>query len=145
MVVLKSVSCFFKFQFFRGIRKWLRICVFKMAISSICFKRLPNELKKAPACIQRPYTNFRSCWKSSANGAEMAAEMENDWRESVRKLAQAHDVSARKVHAALRVTWSAQRSRPRWATKRFSFETKRERFRTCKVAKAMASTVLWQF
>jgi hypothetical protein len=50
------------------------------------------------------YTNFRSRWKSSANGAEMAAEMENDRRESVRKLAQAHDVSARTVHAALRIT-----------------------------------------
>ncbi len=28
--------------------------------------------------------------------ADMAAEVENDWRENVRKLAQAHDVSARK-------------------------------------------------
>ncbi len=28
--------------------------------------------------------------------ADMAAEVENDWQENVRKLAQAHDVSARK-------------------------------------------------
>jgi hypothetical protein len=34
----------------------------------------------------------------------MAAEMENDRRESVRKLALVHDVSARTVHGALRIT-----------------------------------------
>jgi DNA-binding transcriptional regulator YhcF (GntR family) len=34
----------------------------------------------------------------------MAAEIENDRWESVRKLAQDHDVSARTVHGALRIT-----------------------------------------
>jgi hypothetical protein len=33
--------------------------------------------------------------------ADITAEVENDLQESVRKLAQAHDVSARMVHAAL--------------------------------------------
>jgi hypothetical protein len=33
----------------------------------------------------------------------MAAEMENDQRKSVRKLAQAHDVSARTIHALSRL------------------------------------------
>jgi hypothetical protein len=36
--------------------------------------------------------------------AGMAAEMENDQQESVRKLAEAYDVSARTVHGALRIT-----------------------------------------
>jgi hypothetical protein len=62
---------------------------------------------------------------ANASIADMAAEMESDRRESVRKLAQAHDVSARTVHAALRITWSSQRSRPRWATKRFSLRWRR--------------------
>jgi hypothetical protein len=34
--------------------------------------------------------------------ADIAAEGENNWRENVRKLAQAHDVSARTVYAALK-------------------------------------------
>ncbi len=41
---------------------------------------------------------------TNASVSDMAAKMENHWRESVRKLAQAHDVSARKVHGALRIT-----------------------------------------
>ncbi len=34
--------------------------------------------------------------------ADIAAEGENDWQENVRKIAQAHDVSARTVYAALK-------------------------------------------
>jgi hypothetical protein len=40
----------------------------------------------------------------------MAAKMEIDRRESVRKLAQAHDVLARTVHGALSITWSSKKS-----------------------------------
>jgi hypothetical protein len=42
----------------------------------------------------------------------MAAEVENDRRENVRKLSQAHDVSAKMVYALLVRTASSQRSRP---------------------------------
>ncbi len=91
----------------------------------------------AAAMDQRIFTE-------NASIANMAAKMENDRRESVRKLPQAHDISARTVHGVLRITWSSQRSRPRWAAKRFSFEMK-ERFRTCKAAEAIAAAVLWQF
>jgi hypothetical protein len=38
--------------------------------------------------------------------------VENDWWESVRKLAQAHKVLAKTVYAALMRTCSSQRSRP---------------------------------
>ncbi len=44
--------------------------------------------------------------------ADIATEMENDQRESVRILAQAHNVSAKMVHAALMRICSSQRSRP---------------------------------
>jgi hypothetical protein len=44
--------------------------------------------------------------------ADIATEEENDWRESVRKLAQAHDVLVKTVHAALMRTYSSLRSRP---------------------------------
>ncbi len=44
--------------------------------------------------------------------ANIAAKVENDWRESVRKLAQAQDVLVKTVHAALMRTYSSQRSRP---------------------------------
>ncbi len=43
-------------------------------------------------------------FSANASIAGMAAEMENDWRKSVRKLAQAHDVLARTVHGALSIT-----------------------------------------
>ncbi len=39
---------------------------------------------------------------TKASIAKIAAEMGNDRRENVRKLAQAHDVSARMVYAALK-------------------------------------------
>jgi hypothetical protein len=38
---------------------------------------------------------------TEASIADMAAEVENDRQENVRKLSQAHDVSARTVYAAL--------------------------------------------
>jgi hypothetical protein len=41
---------------------------------------------------------------ANASIADMAAEMKNDRRESVRKFAQAHELSARTVHGALKIT-----------------------------------------
>jgi uncharacterized protein YdbL (DUF1318 family) len=49
---------------------------------------------------------------ANASIPDIAAEVENDQRESVRKLAQAQDVSAKTVHVALLRTQSSQRSRP---------------------------------
>jgi hypothetical protein len=50
---------------------------------------------------------------SKASIFDMAAKVENDRQESVKKLAQAHDVLAKTVHAAVMTTCSSQRSRPR--------------------------------
>jgi hypothetical protein len=73
--------------------------------------------------------------------ADMAAELENDWRENVGKLAQAHDVSARTVYAALMRTAKLSKKSARWVKKRFSLEMKKERFRTCEAAEAMAAAI----
>jgi hypothetical protein len=75
--------------------------------------------------------------------ADIAAETENDWWESVRKLAQAHDMSAETVHAALMRICSSQRSRSGGWPKRLYLEMKKERFRTCEAAVAMAAAVPW--
>jgi hypothetical protein len=72
----------------------------------------------------------------------MAAELENDRRENVRKLAQALNVSARMVYITLMRTAKLSKKSPRWVKKRFSLEMKKERFRTCEVAKAMAAAIL---
>jgi hypothetical protein len=74
--------------------------------------------------------------------ADMAAELENDRRENVRKLSQAHDVSARTVYAALMRTAKLSKKSARWVKKRFSLEMKKGQFRTCEVAEAMAATIL---
>ncbi len=72
----------------------------------------------------------------------MATKVENDQRENVRKLAQAHDVSARTVYAALMTTAKLSKKSARWVNKRFSLEMKKELFRTCEVVKAMAAVIL---
>ena len=72
----------------------------------------------------------------------MATELENDRRENVRKLAQALEVSARTVYAALMRTAKLLKKSARCANKWFSLEMKKERFRTCKAAEAMAAAVL---
>jgi hypothetical protein len=74
--------------------------------------------------------------------ADSAAEVENDWQESVRKLAQAHDVMARTVYAALMRTEKLSKRSARWVNKWFSLEMKKERFRTYEAAEAMAATIL---
>jgi hypothetical protein len=57
--------------------------------------------------------------------ADRAAEVENDRRESVRKLAQAHDVSARTVYAALMRTAKLLKKSGRCVDKWFSLEMKK--------------------
>ncbi len=72
----------------------------------------------------------------------MAAELENDRRENVRKLAQALSVSARRIYAILMRTAKLSKKSARWVKKRFSFEKKKEQFRTCEAAEAMAAAIL---
>jgi hypothetical protein len=55
----------------------------------------------------------------------MAAELENDRRENVRKLSQAHDMSARMVYAALMRTAKLSKKSARWVKKRFFLEMKK--------------------
>jgi hypothetical protein len=71
----------------------------------------------------------------------MAAELENDRRENVRKLAQAVDVSAKTVYAALMRTAKLSKKSARWVNKRSSLEMKKELFRTCEAAEAMAAAI----
>ncbi len=71
----------------------------------------------------------------------MAAEVENDQRENVRKLAQAHDVSARTVYAALMRTAKLSKKSARWENKRSSLGMKKELFRTCEAAEVMAAAI----
>ncbi len=72
----------------------------------------------------------------------MAAELENDRQENVRKLAQALDMSARMVYAALMRTARLSKKSARWVKKWFSLKIKKDRFRTCEAAEAMAAAIL---
>jgi hypothetical protein len=75
----------------------------------------------------------------------MAAELENDRRENVRKLSQEHDVSARTgrtVYAALMRTAKLSKKSARWVKKCFSLEMKKEQFRTYEATEAMAAAIL---
>jgi hypothetical protein len=73
---------------------------------------------------------------TKASITDMAAKVENDWRENIRKLSRAHDVSSRMVYAEL------SKKSARWVNKQFSLEMKKERFRTCEAAEAMAAAIL---
>jgi hypothetical protein len=72
----------------------------------------------------------------------MAAKLENDRRENVRKLAQALDVSAKTVYAALMKTAKLSKKSARLAKKLFSLEMKNEQFRSYEAAEGMAATIL---
>ena len=76
----------------------------------------------AAAADQRNFTTTVSI-------ADITAEVQNDRRESVMKLAQAHDVSARTVYAALMRTAKLSKKSARCVNKWFSLEMKKERFR----------------
>ncbi len=79
---------------------------------------------------------------TKASIANMAAELENDRRENVTKLSQAHDMSAKTVYAALMRTAKFSKKSARWVKKRFSLEMKKEQFRTYEAAEAMAAAIL---
>jgi hypothetical protein len=72
----------------------------------------------------------------------MAAELENDRRENVRKLAQTLNVSARTAYAALMRTAKLSKKSARCVNKWFSLEMKKERFRAYEAAEAMAAAIL---
>jgi hypothetical protein len=74
----------------------------------------------------------------------MAVKLENDRRENVRKLSQAHDVTARTVYAALMRMAKLSKKSARWVKKRFSLEMKKEQFRRYEAAEAMVAVILWQ-
>jgi hypothetical protein len=81
---------------------------------------------------------------TKASIADIAAEGENDRREDVRKLAQAYDMSARTVYAALMRTAKLWKRSARCVNKWFSMEMKKERFRTFQAVKMMATAIfLW--
>ncbi len=77
---------------------------------------------------------------TKASITKMAAEVENDRREIVRKLAQAHDVSARTVYAALMRKVTSKKL-ARWVNKQSSLEMKKELFRMCEAAEAMVAVI----
>jgi hypothetical protein len=56
----------------------------------------------------------------------MAAKVENDRRENVRKLAQALSVSARRVYATLMRMVKLSKKSARWVKKQFSLKMKKE-------------------
>jgi hypothetical protein len=60
---------------------------------------------------------------------DSTAEVENNRPESVRKLAQAHDASARTVYAALMRMAKLLKKSARCVNKWFSLEMKKEQFR----------------
>jgi hypothetical protein len=66
---------------------------------------------------------------TKASIADMAAELENDRRENVRKFAQALEVSARTVYAALMRTVKLSKKSAKCVNKWLSLEMKKERFR----------------
>jgi hypothetical protein len=61
---------------------------------------------------------------TKAFNADMAAEVENDRQESVRKLSQARDVSARTVYAAHMRMAKLSKKSARWVNIWFSLEMK---------------------
>jgi hypothetical protein len=74
----------------------------------------------------------------------MAAEVENDWRENVSKLAQAHDWSTKIVHAILHKDLKLSKKSGRWLPKLADKEMKNERVRVCEAFVAMIAVVPWQ-
>ncbi len=78
---------------------------------------------------------------TKASIADIASEGENDQWENVRKLAQAYDVLARTVYAALMRTAKLSKRLARCVNKWFSLEMKKERFRMYEVAEAMAAAI----
>jgi hypothetical protein len=71
--------------------------------------------------------------------AHIAAEVENDHRESVMKLAQAHNVLVKTVHANLHKDLPLS-GNGRRAIKLLYEETKKERSRMCQAITAMTAT-----
>jgi histone-lysine N-methyltransferase SETMAR len=82
-----------------------------------------------PAADQRGFNTKRKI-RNSAFVAEIAAEIESDRRVTVRKLARAHGVSTRTIHATLHGDLHLSKKSARWVPKLLSDDKKKERVRT---------------
>jgi hypothetical protein len=71
-----------------------------------------------------------------------AAEVENDWWETAMKLAQAHDVSAKRVHHSSHGS-GALKKLVRWEIKLLFEEMKKDRLRMCEAITAMITVASW--
>jgi hypothetical protein len=61
-----------------------------------------------------------------ASIVDIPTEVENDWRKSVMKLAQAHDVSAKTVYATLHKDLQLEKKPAGWVTNMLYKETKKK-------------------
>ncbi len=103
----------------RGFRKLFRRFTMTRLWREWRYKRLSKDkVKERAAADQRKLT-------ARALIADIAAEVENDRRESVRKLTQAHDVSAITVYAALMRTAKLLKKSGICVKKWFSLEMKK--------------------
>ncbi len=79
---------------------------------------MEEKVKETTAADQRSLI-------TEASIANMATEVENEWRENVRKLAQAQDMLARTVYAALMRTTKLSKKSARWVNKQSFLEMKK--------------------
>jgi hypothetical protein len=98
------------------------------------FRKFQEIVKRA--CGDKAFEENRDI--SGGKGEEIGCsaseapqhEVENDWRERVRKLAQALDVLTKMVHTTLHKDMALSKKLARWVTKLFYEEMKKERVRT---------------
>ncbi len=93
---------------FRGLRKLSRRSTMTRPWEECGYKCLPKGEEEETVAAAADQRNLNA----KASIADIAAELKNDWPESVKKLTQAHDVSARMVQAILMRICSSQRSWP---------------------------------
>ncbi len=77
-----------------------------------------------------------------ASTTDIAAKVEKGWWETIRKLAQAHGISTKTVHATLHKDLKLSKESAKWVPKLVDEEIKKEQVRTSEVIVAIIAVAL---
>jgi hypothetical protein len=69
--------------------------------------------------------------------------VENDWRESVKKLSKAHDMSTKTVHSTIHKDFKLSKKSARWVLNLLEEEMKKKPVRERKVIMEMVAAASW--
>jgi histone-lysine N-methyltransferase SETMAR len=122
---------------FKEIQQIVRDAYGDKAIKRTQIYDIIKKVKEGKPAADQRHLNSKRKKRSAAFIADVAADIENDRRVTVKKLAHAYGVSRRTIHLTLKNDLNLSKKSARWVPKLLTEDMKKERVRTSEAFLAM--------